>query len=141
MSINKYQTSGFTPGQGECIVQIISQSWRKNYISNVAIEFTDISHPSEQTEALKKAETKGHLYLTNKQLVWVNKLNNKLREVSFFKLRNQSYANPQISGRGEGGSPFSYSKYGKIRIRKLRSKKSFIFSQILGVSLFNIDSC
>lgn len=105
MSINKYATSGFIPGQGECIIQIISQTWRKNYISNVAIEFTDVSHPSDQTEALKKSEAKGHLYLTNKQLVWVNKLNNKLKSFSCsfssikdFKLKQPMFGANLIKG-------------------------------------------
>ena len=82
MSINKY--SNFTPGHEECIVQVASKSsfCSKNYISGVALECTDVTHPSEQTEALKKSESKGHLYLTNKQLVWINKQNNKLKSFS-----------------------------------------------------------
>ena len=45
-----------------------------------------------------------------------------LREVFFFKLRNFSYANPKFSSRGGGGSPFSYTKHGKIPILKFYSK-------------------
>jgi len=82
MSINRYQSTGFQTGQGEMVIQIVSQSWRKQYLTGVAIEFTDVSHPSHQTECLKKAATKGHLYLTNKQLVWVNKQNDKLHSFS-----------------------------------------------------------
>merc|ERR1711879_887448 len=70
-------------GQGEMVIQIISQSWRKNYLTGVSIEFTDVSHPSSQTECLKKAATKGHLYLTNKQLVWIHKQGTTGKLLSF----------------------------------------------------------
>ena len=93
MSINKYNTTApaefMTLGHEERIVPVFvkicmgkSAYHHINFISNVAIEFKDATDPSEFVKYKCGYSHYGYVYLTNKQLVWINKENDKLKSFS-----------------------------------------------------------
>jgi len=116
MALNKYG-GNFVASHGEIIVSVYG---RKREIKDVVLKITDISHPSEQTERLKKFEAKGHLLLTNRGFAWIGKPGAALSDfscsfgsVSKFELKQPVLGANYIKGTTKG-EPGQYGFKGEV---------------------------